>query len=52
MKHLYVKIHGKHIGELCNMQVSHLKDWFDAIQWSEQEQAIGKRILLEDTSTN
>ena len=44
---LYVKIHGKHIGELCNMQVSHLKDWFDAIKWSEQEQAIGKRILLE-----
>ena len=44
---LYVKVHGKHIGELCNMQVSHLKDWFDAIKWSEQEQAIGKRILLE-----
>jgi len=44
---LYVKIHGKHIGELCNMQVSHLKDWFDAIKWSEQEVAIGKRILLE-----
>lgn len=44
---LYVKIHGKHIGELCNMQVSHLKDWFDAIKWSEQELAIGKRILLE-----
>jgi excinuclease ABC subunit A len=44
---LYVKIHGKHIGELCNMQVSHLKDWFDAIKWSEQEQVIGKRILLE-----
>lgn len=44
---LYVKIHGKHIGELCNMQVSHLKDWFDAINWSEQELAIGKRILLE-----
>lgn len=44
---LYVKIHGKHIGELCNMQVSHLKEWFDLIQWSEQELAIGKRILLE-----
>jgi len=44
---LYVKIHGKHIGELCNMQVSHLKDWFDTIKWSEQELAIGKRILLE-----
>lgn len=44
---LYVKIHGKHIGELCNMQVSHLKDWFDSIKWSEQELAIGKRILLE-----
>jgi excinuclease ABC subunit A len=44
---LYVKIHGKHIGELCNMQVSHLEDWFKAIKWSEQEQAIGKRILLE-----
>ncbi|WP_439505489.1 excinuclease ABC subunit UvrA [Sediminibacterium sp.] len=44
---LYVKIHGKHIGELCNMQVSHLKNWFDTIPWSEQEQAIGKRILTE-----
>lgn len=44
---LYVKIHGEHIGELCNMQVSHLKEWFDAIKWSEQELAIGKRILLE-----
>jgi excinuclease ABC subunit A len=44
---LYVKIHGKHIGELCNMQVSHLQEWFDSIKWSEQEQAIGKRILLE-----
>lgn len=44
---LYVKIHGKHIGELCNMQVIHLKDWFDTIKWSEQELAIGKRILLE-----
>lgn len=44
---LYIKIHGMHIGELCNMQVSHLKGWFDGIQWSVQEQAIGKRVLLE-----
>lgn len=44
---LYVKIHGKHIGELCNMQVSYLKEWFDGIAWSLQEQTIGKRILLE-----
>jgi excinuclease ABC subunit A len=44
---LYVKIHEKHIGELCNMQVSHLKTWFDSIEWTAQELAIGKRILLE-----
>jgi excinuclease ABC subunit A len=44
---LYIQIHGKHIGELCNMQVSHLKEWFDGIQWSVQDQVIGKRILLE-----
>ncbi len=44
---LYVKIHEKHIGELCNMQVSHLKTWFDGIEWTAQELAIGKRILLE-----
>ena len=44
---LYVKIHEKHIAELCNMQVSHLKTWFDGIEWTAQELAIGKRILLE-----
>jgi excinuclease ABC subunit A len=49
---LYVKVHGKHIGELCNMQVSHLKDWFDAIKWSEQEQAIGEKNFTRSTPTN
>ncbi|MBX3241871.1 MAG: excinuclease ABC subunit UvrA [Chitinophagaceae bacterium] len=44
---LYVKIGDKHIGELCEMQVSDLKQWFDALELSEYEQQVAKRILIE-----
>ncbi len=44
---LYVKVHKKHIGELCEMQVKDLKIWFDKIQLSEHDQSVAKRILIE-----
>ena len=44
---LYVKVDGKHIGELCEMQVKDLKVWFDAISLSEHDAQIAKRILIE-----
>lgn len=44
---LYVKVGGKHIGELCEMQVSDLKLWFNNLALSEYEQQVGKRILIE-----
>jgi excinuclease ABC subunit A len=44
---LYVKVGGKHIGELCEWQVRDLKKWFDDLQLSEHDQQVAKRILLE-----
>ena len=46
---LYVKVHGKHIGELSEMPVKDLKIWFDKTvkQFSVFEQAVAKRIIIE-----
>lgn len=44
---LYVKVAGKHIGELCEWQVRDLKKWFNELSLSEHDQQIAKRILLE-----
>lgn len=44
---LYIKVNGKHIGELCNMPVVDLKAWFDKLSLSEYDQQVAKRILLE-----
>jgi excinuclease ABC subunit A len=44
---LYVKVYGKHIGELCDMPVRDLQQWFNALPLSEYEQQVAKRILLE-----
>jgi excinuclease ABC subunit A len=44
---LYVKVHGRHIGELCEMQVKDLKAWFDGLQFSANDYQIAKRLLLE-----
>ena len=44
---LYVKVNGKHIGELCQMQVKDLKEWFNKILLTPSEQQIAKRILIE-----
>lgn len=44
---LYVKVSGKHIGELCELPVKDLKIWFVALQLSEYDQRVAKRILTE-----
>ncbi len=44
---LYVKVGGKHIGELCELQVKDLKIWFDVLQLSEYDKQVAKRILTE-----
>ena len=44
---LYVQVGGKHIGELCAMQVNELDQWFDALDLSPHDQQVAKRILLE-----
>ena len=44
---LYVKINGKHIGELCELPVKDLYRWFENLELSPAEAQIGKRILTE-----
>ncbi len=44
---LYVKVDGRHIGELCELQIKDLKTWFDKITLSESDSQVAKRILLE-----
>lgn len=46
---LYVKVQGKHIGELSEMPVRDLKVWFDkAVQaFSEYDRVVAKRIIIE-----
>jgi len=46
---LYVRIgkDKKHIGELCEMPVKDLVQWFDNLELESHERAIAKRILIE-----
>lgn len=44
---LYVKVGGRHIGELSEMPVKHLLRWFTELVLSESEKQIAKRILME-----
>lgn len=44
---LYVKVGGKHIGELCEMPAKDLKQWFNKLVLTEHEKQIAKRILIE-----
>lgn len=44
---LYVKVGGKHIGELCQMPVKDLHEWFNNLELSEYDKKVAKRILLE-----
>jgi excinuclease ABC subunit A len=44
---LHVKVNGLHIGQLCRMPVKDLYEWFSALQLSEYDLQVAKRILLE-----
>nr|HNH21135.1 excinuclease ABC subunit A [Ferruginibacter sp.] len=44
---LYVKVGGRHIGELCEMPVKDLQQWFSSLTLSDYDQQVAKRILVE-----
>ncbi|MET0461870.1 MAG: excinuclease ABC subunit UvrA [Chitinophagaceae bacterium] len=46
---LYVKVGGKHIGELSELPVRDLKTWFDQLEkkMSDHDKQVAKRVLLE-----
>ena len=46
----YVKIGGRSITDLVQMPVVRLKQWFETLELTEQEQQIGKRLLTEINS--
>ena len=46
----YVKIGGRSITDLVQMPIIRLKQWFDQLELTEQEQAIGCRLLIEINS--
>ncbi len=46
----YVKIGGRSISDLVQMPIIRLKQWFDQLELTEQEQQIGKRLLTEINS--
>ena len=45
-----MKIGGRSISDLVEMPVIRLKQWFDKLELTEQEQEIGKRLLTEINS--
>lgn len=44
---LYVKIDGKHIGELCEMPIKDLYAFIKKMKLSEYDKEVGKRLLIE-----
>ncbi|MFM7838974.1 MAG: excinuclease ABC subunit A, partial [Chitinophagaceae bacterium] len=44
---LYVKIGGKHIGELGEMPVGELQEWFSQLTLSAYQEQVAKRVLIE-----
>jgi len=44
---LYVKVSDRHIGELCDMPISELTQWFASLQLSDYDKTVSKRILIE-----
>ncbi|MGV3767515.1 MAG: excinuclease ABC subunit UvrA [Chitinophagaceae bacterium] len=44
---LYVKVGGLHIGEICEMPVTDLYNWFSKLELSDYDRQVAKRILLE-----
>lgn len=46
----WVKIGGKAITDLGDMPIGSLKEWFDALKLTEQEQKVSKRLMIEITN--
>jgi excinuclease ABC subunit A len=44
---LYIKVGGKHIGQLCELPVKDLKVWFEELNLTVYDKQVAKRILLE-----
>lgn len=44
---LYVKVGGLHIGEICEMPVKDLQQWFNNLVLTDHERAVASRILIE-----
>lgn len=44
---LYIKVGDRHIGELCEMPVKDLNEWFNNLVLQPHEQQIAKRVLIE-----
>ena len=44
---LYVQVHHKNIGELCEMPVKYLHAWFASIDLPDYEKKVARRILTE-----
>ncbi len=44
---LYIKIGGLHIGEVCEMPVEKLAEWFSRLRFNPFQEQVAKRILLE-----
>ena len=44
---LYVKVGGKHIGELCELPVKDLQNWFNKLKLGAYDEQVAKRILIE-----
>jgi len=44
---LYVKVGGRHIGELCELPVKDLQLWFDGLKLNAYDEQVAKRILAE-----
>jgi excinuclease ABC subunit A len=44
---LYVKVGGKHIGELCELPVKDLQTWFESLKLNAYDVQVAKRILAE-----
>jgi excinuclease ABC subunit A len=46
----YVKVGGKTITELVNVQIGHLRTFFAGLEFTEDEQIIAKRLMIEINS--
>jgi len=44
---LYVKVGGRHIGELGEWPIKELKQWFDDLVFTEHESKVASRVLIE-----